>query len=138
MMCLLSTASPNSGGTNPNAATNPSATFTTASEFSVHSPDSSSSSSSSGSSSDSSSSTTPSPPQLSPQIKNNSSCSNINQEKNPIFLDLLPKNNKENEEPLGKFLFKQDPKNNSIKLSFKQNIFCSVSSYGSFDSSTSQ
>ena len=105
MMCLLSTASPNSGGTNPNAATNPSATFTTASEFSVHSPDSSSSSSSSGSSSDSSSSTTPSPPQLSPQIKNSSSC-NTNQENTPIFLDLHPKNNKENEEPLGIFLKK--------------------------------
>ena len=119
MMCLLSTASPNSGGTNPNAATNPSATFTTASEFSVHSPDSSSSSSSSGSSSDSSSSTTPSPPQLSPQIKNNSSCSNINQENNPIFLDLLPKNNKENEEPLGKFLLKTRSKKQFYQIFFQ-------------------
>ena len=87
MMCLLSAPTPNTGGgANP---TNPTKNFTTANEYSVHSPESPSISSDSSSN--------PSPPQLSPQILNN--CTN---KESPIYLDLNNKNNKENEEPLGK------------------------------------
>ena len=95
MMCLLSATSSTPGGGTGVSASSGKSSFT-ANGFSVHSPDSPSSSSSDSSSN-------PSPPQLSPQIRGIEGNGTTISKESPIYLDLNNhRNNKENEEPLGK------------------------------------